>query len=101
MHIEKNSPGRTQSFDEVKEALGTRLQQEREKELVQKIRKDLRAGLNININDIILKTTSAKNADEIAQSDISKSDDQDLSLADMVIEDFKEVNLEIIESLFN
>ena len=48
-----------------------------------------------------LKTTSAKNADEIAQSDISKSDDQDLSLADMVIEDFKEVNLEIIESLFN
>jgi len=60
LHIEKNSPGRTQSFDEVKEALGTRLQQEREKELVQKIRKDLRAGLNININDIILKNYQCK-----------------------------------------
>ena len=54
------SPGRTQSFDEVKEALGTRLQQEREKELVEKIRKDLRAGVNFNINDIILKNYQCK-----------------------------------------
>jgi F0F1-type ATP synthase delta subunit len=60
LHIEKKSPGRTQSFDEVKKALSARLQQEREGELVEKIRKDLRAGLNININDIILKNYECK-----------------------------------------
>jgi parvulin-like peptidyl-prolyl isomerase len=57
---EEKSPGRSQSFDEVKKALSARLQQEREGELVEKIRKDLRAGLNININDIILKNYQCK-----------------------------------------
>jgi beta-phosphoglucomutase-like phosphatase (HAD superfamily) len=31
----------------------------------------------------------------------ANSGDQDLSLADMVIEDFRKVNLEIFESLYN
>ena len=31
----------------------------------------------------------------------ANSGDQDLSSADMVIEDFRKVNLEIIESLYN
>ena len=60
LRVEEKSPGRTQSFDEVKKALSARLQQEREGELVEKIRKDLRAGLNININDIILKNYQCK-----------------------------------------
>jgi parvulin-like peptidyl-prolyl isomerase len=60
LRVEEKSPGRTQSFDEVKKALSARLQQEREGELVKKIRKDLRAGLNININDIILKNYQCK-----------------------------------------
>jgi peptidyl-prolyl cis-trans isomerase C len=60
LRVEEKSPGRTQSFDEVKKALSARLQQEREGELVQKIRKDLRAGINININDIILKNYQCK-----------------------------------------
>ena len=60
LRIEEKSPGRTQSFDEVKKALSARLQQEREGELVEKMRKDLRAGLNININDIILKNYQCK-----------------------------------------
>ena len=60
LRIEEKSPGRTQSFDEVKKALSARLQQEREGELVEKIRKYLRAGLNININDIILKNYQCK-----------------------------------------
>ena len=60
LRVEEKSPGRTQSFDEVKKALSARLQQEREGELVVKIRKDLRAGINININDIILKNYQCK-----------------------------------------
>ena len=60
LRVEEKSPGRTQSFDEVKKALSARLQQEREGELVEKTRKDLRAGLNININDIILKNYQCK-----------------------------------------
>jgi len=60
LRVEEKSPGRTQSFDEVKKALSAHLQQEREGELVEKIRKDLRAGLNININDIILKNYQCK-----------------------------------------
>ena len=31
----------------------------------------------------------------------ANSGDQDLSLADMVIDDFRKINLEIIESLYN
>lgn len=60
LRVEEKSPGRTQSFDEVKKTLSARLQQEREGELVVKIRKDLRAGINININDIILKNYQCK-----------------------------------------
>ena len=60
LRVEEKSPGRTQSFNEVKKALSARLQQEREGELVEKIRKDLRSGLNININDIILKNYQCK-----------------------------------------
>jgi len=60
LRVEEKSPGRTQSFDEVKKALSARLQQEREGELMEKTRKDLRAGLNININDIILKNYQCK-----------------------------------------
>ena len=60
LRVIKKSPGRTQSFDEVKKPLRARLQQLKEGELVEKIRKDLRAGLNININDIILKNYQCK-----------------------------------------
>ena len=60
LRVEEKSPGRTQSFDEVKKTLSARLQQEREGELVVRIRKDLRAGINININDIILKNYQCK-----------------------------------------
>ena len=60
LRVEEKSPDRTQSFDEVKKALSARLQQEREGELVETIRKDLRAGINININDIILKNYQCK-----------------------------------------
>jgi parvulin-like peptidyl-prolyl isomerase len=60
LRVEEKSPGRTRSFSEVKKTLSARLQQEREGELVVKIRKDLRAGINININDIILKNYQCK-----------------------------------------
>ncbi len=60
LRVEEKLLSRTQSFDEIKKALNARLQQERKKELVEKIRTDLRRGINININDIILKNYQCK-----------------------------------------
>jgi peptidyl-prolyl cis-trans isomerase C len=60
LRVLKKSPGRTQSFSEVKNKLSVRLQQERERELMEQIRNDLRTGINININDIILKNYQCK-----------------------------------------
>lgn len=55
LRIEEKSPGRTQSFDEIKVSLGARLQQEREQQLVVAIIKNLRAQVRIAVHEEILR----------------------------------------------
>jgi hypothetical protein len=60
LRIEEKSPCRTQSFSEIKETLRSRLQHEREQQLLEKIRKELRGKISITIYEGVLDSYQCK-----------------------------------------